>query len=325
MSAIRRLALGFPLGWNHHRGYDLSALHEPGAAPYFITWEPGTGVYGEDFTVAPRDAAGVLLSGAAKHYHFIRIAQFALHRYGVWRTTEDERARADFLAQATFLRDAQRPDGAYRFAFPWVKYGAGAGWISAMAQGEAISVLLRAEREQPQQGFLDAALRAARPFAFAVADGGVTWFGRNGDTFFEEIAEPCAPHVLNGCIFALFGLWELQAPVREAWRGNLIDACVQTLVRWISRYDTGWWTLYNLMRSAGGHAHVATLKYHAFHVAQFRVLAEMFGASAFAEAADRWEHYARRRGSRARVIMDACISVPERLLGGDTAAGGAHT
>lgn len=326
MSVLRRIALGFPLIWSHQRKYLLDSVADPGGGPYFVEWDPGTGVYGEDWAGAPRDQQGVLLSGAPRYYHPIRIAQFALHRYGVWLATGNLCARHDFIAQATWLRDHQSADtpGLYRFEFPWTKYGAGVGWSSAMAQGEAISVLLRAQRLEPNGGYGNAAMRAAQPFKRRIEDGGVVW-DSGDDLFFEEIANRHAPHVLNGCIFALWGVWELARRSGEGWLDELAARCAATLVRRLPEFDTGWWTLYSLMRSAAGRPHLATLKYHQFHIAQMRVLGEMFGEPSFAAAAARWTAYTEKGRCRSRVIGATLGSLPERFLGHDTVFGGAST
>jgi heparosan-N-sulfate-glucuronate 5-epimerase len=326
MSAIRRLALGFPVTWSHRRGYSLSAVKRPGEAPYFVEWDPGRGVYGEDWTDAPFDVDGVLLSAPDRSYHPIRIAQFALHRFAIWYATGDARARKDFLAQALWLRDNQQKDtsvGTYRFAFPWKKYGANLGWCSAMAQGEAISVLLRAESIEPQKGYREAAQRASLPFYQDIEHGGVVW--KNGsEVFFEEIANAHAPHVLNGCIFALWGVWELWKRGADPKLEPIIAACVETLGRWLTLFDTGWWTRYSLMRSGDDQPHIATLKYHQFHIAQMRVLSAMFDEPAFQSAAARWDSYIERPQSRARVLGAALRSLPERFWGRDMVRGGAH-
>jgi heparosan-N-sulfate-glucuronate 5-epimerase len=327
MSSLRRLALGFPLTWSHRRAYDLSALARPGEAPYFIEWDPGNGAYGESWEDAARDGDGVLYGGPSRCYHPIHISQYALHLYRLWHAGGDPSVRADFLAQATWLRDHQQSgavDGSYRFDFPWSKYGAGAGWSSAMAQGEAISVLLRAERVKPSAGYADAALRAANPFFYDVDGGGVAWRDAD-DLFFEEIANRHAPHVLNGCIYALWGLWELWKQTGDPAQERLVEACADTLRRWLPSYDTGWWTLYSRMRSASGRPHVATLKYHQFHIAQMRVLAKMFDEPSFDEAARRWTSYVERRECRARLFGATVSSLHERLLKRDTVLGGAHT
>ncbi len=324
---MKRIALGFPLSWTHRRACSLSAIAGAGRSPYFIRWDPGRGVYGEDWDENPRDENGVMLTGPEGHYHAIRISQFALHLHERWCVKNDEAAREDFLKQAIWLRDNQETQpiaGMYRFNFPWPKYGARAGWVSAMAQGEAISTLLRAEHVSPGKGFADAAWRAAEPFRYDIPSGGVVW--RNGSNiFFEEVANVNAPHILNGCIFALWGLWELWVSSPQAWQGELVERCVETLRRWLPLYDTGWWTLYSLMRNPTGRSHLATLKYHAFHIAQMKILGAMFDEPDFTKAADRWTSYIDERSSRGRLLASTMISLPERFLHLDTVAGGAHT
>jgi D-glucuronyl C5-epimerase C-terminus len=327
MTALRRLALGFPVGaWSHRRPYSLHGLSDPGAGPYFVEWDPGHGVYGEDWHDAPFDAQGVLLSGPARAYHPILIAQFALHRFDLWYATRNAAARRDFLAQATWLRDRQDDGitGLYRFDFPWKKYGAPAGWCSAMAQGEAISVLLRAHSLDASSGYADAAERASQPFFVDIKDGGVVW--RDGaNLFLEEIANKHAPHVLNGCIFALWGIWELWKRTGDAELARIVEASVDTLRRWLPRFDTGWWTRYSLLLSAAGQPHIATLKYHQFHIAQMHVLAQMFSEPRFEQAARRWTSYIEQPNCRSRVMSAALRSLPERLSRRDSILGGAHT
>ncbi len=294
---------------NRRRG-SLSAIAGAGRSPYFIRWDPGRNVYGEDWEENHYDANGVILSGPEETYHPIHIAQFALHLHERWFVERDEAACEAFLKQAIWLRDHQETHaipGIYRFNFPWPKYAVRSGWISAMAQGEAISVLLRAHDVERRAGFGDAAARAAEPFRYDIHSGGVVW--RNGaNAFFEEVAIANAPHILNGCIFALWGLWELWVTAPQAWQGEVIERCVETIRRWIPLFDTGWWTLYSLMRTATGRTHLATLKYHAYHIAQMRILGAMFGEADFIEAAERWTSYINERSSRGRLLAESMIS-----------------
>lgn len=326
MSGLRRLKLGFPVDWSHRRPYTLQGLARPGDGPYYIEWDPGAGTYGEDWNSAQRDRRGVLMSDGT--YYPIDVAQYALHRFGVWSARGDMQALDDFLNQARWLRENQEPDGAtagtYRFYKAWRKYGAAPGWCSAMAQGEAISVLLRAERLQPGHGFGDAALCAARPFFQLIPRGGVVWSDGNG-VFLEEVANAHAAHILNGCIFALWGAWELHAHTGDRHLSVLIERVVATLLAWLDRYDTGWWSRYSLLRSARGRPHIATLKYHAFHIAQLRVLAAMFGESGFTTVAERWESYIHSAASRRLVWTDSAASLYDRAVKLDTVAGGAST
>lgn len=314
----RQLALGFPLDWSHRRRWRAPSS-VPFRGAYYIDWLADSGTYGEDWDGRPRDDNGVLLTHGVPTYHPIGIAQFALHCYGRWIELGDRVARESFLAQARWLQSAQRRIGlvygCYPFPFPWPKYRAASGWLSAMAQGEAISVLLRAHGLCPGAGFDVAARAAARPFDSAIERGGVV-FKDGQDVFLEECAVLPAPHILNGCIFALWGIWELEQFDPQSRRRELIDAVLKTLLRWIEAFDTHWWSRYSLQRSTSGKDHLATLKYHAFHIAQFRVLAEMTGDARFARIAERWEAYISHIGSRARVLIGTALSLPERFGAG---------
>jgi hypothetical protein len=104
-----------------------------------------------------------------------------------------------------------------------------------------------------------------------------------------------------------------------------IERSVGTLKAWLPKFDSGWWSLYSLMKSASGQPHLATLKYHQFHIAQMRVLGKMFSEPSFTKDADRWTEYANECGSRSRLVRTTLRSLPERIFGRDTVVGGAHT
>lgn len=303
----RRAALAFPVIWKDRK----YLLPEAGAAipgPYYITWQPDSGVFGEDWDRSPFDRHGVLLSLRGGFYHPIHIAQYGLHQHARWKETGAQHHRDAFLAQARWFRDNQRAQpggvrGAYPFEFPWPRYHAQSGWISAMAQGEAVSVLLRAHAAAPDDGFESAAILAAEPFRYPLEEGGVTARDSRG-LFFEEVAAQPAAHILNGHIFALFGLWELARFGRCSWAAELVQEAVASLERSIHAFDSGYWSYYSLAPDRSGGAHLATHKYHAFHIAQLRVLAAMSGSQTFARTADRWRDYARDRGARLRVTRE---------------------
>jgi len=313
----RAVALSLPLRWTERRVYRLPT-HDGPLGAYYIGWRADTSAWGEDWAVSPFDSNGVLLTLGGNVYHPIRIAQFALQAHANWIATRSDRTLRTFLAQAQWLRDNQSSrgavDGCYRFDFPWPRYGAEAGWISAMAQGEAISTLLRADEMLPRAGYLEAAMRAALPFRAELHDGGVVSRTVHGDVFFEEVATQRPAHILNGHIFALWGLWELYRLTRADWLRTLVCEGVQTLRRRIEFYDSGFWSFYNLLAYDGRFRAVATLKYHAFHVAQLRVLAAMFDEPLFKCVAKRWQAYQGNAASRFQTLRNTIAALTLRFL-----------
>lgn len=325
---LRQIALAFPLDWTPERPFRLPD-DRPELGTYYISWDPSTATLGEDWSISPRDAQGVIVSSiAAPVYHPIRIAQYGLHLHERWSASGDGDLRAQFLAQARWLRDHQVErmgiGGAYPFSFAWEKYGADPGWISGMAQGEAISLLLRADEVAPGEGFGAAALRAAQPFNHTIGEGGVTW-RRNGDVFFEEVAVEPSVHILNGSLFATFGLYDLMRCGGPSWVRTLFEEAVATLQRRLVLYDSGFWSYYSMLATPMGLRHPATLKYHAFHIAQLRVLCAMTGDGYFARVAGDWSSYRSYLHCRAWLVGQELLGLfPRFITKGDTIAGGAH-
>ncbi len=193
-----------------------------------------------------------------------------------------------------------------------------------MAQGEAISVLLRAEELEPGEGYAEAAQKAAQPFRCTIASGGIVWRS-NGDVFLEEVAVEPAAHILNGCIYSLWGLHDLNKALNVPWAGELFEEVLRTLEQRLPMYDLGWWSAYSLLRTRRGRPHLATLKYHAFHISQLCVLEKMTQRQVFGEYSRRFKRYVDERSSRVRVLSYTARQLAGRaLFQEDTIAGGSH-
>ncbi len=113
-------------------------------------------------------------------YHPVRIAQYGLHSHARFYETGDvARAPRHSWPRLTGLvanaRTRDGIDGCYVYEFPNPRYGVGSGWLSAMAQGEAISLLLRAAAVEGSAAYLHAAVRAAQPFRHSIENGGVVY------------------------------------------------------------------------------------------------------------------------------------------------------
>src|SRR5438552_157577 len=80
-------------------------------------------------------------------------------------------------------------------------------WLSALTQGNCVSVLVRAYQLTDEEIFLKVARRAIRSFELDIQNGGVSVFVGDDGIFFEEVAVSPAAHILNGYILALFGLY----------------------------------------------------------------------------------------------------------------------
>lgn len=301
------LALGkaFPLRWTMQRKYHLPA-RTPGE-PYYLCFEPGGGIFGERWNQF--DTAGVLHKGS---YNPVSIAQYALYCHEK-AYAGDAAARTAFFRQVEFLRSAQRPDGSFPYDVGHSAFSLAPGWISAMSQGEAASVFLRAFSMDGDEAYLSCAAAALRPLERSTEDGGATFMHRNG-VFFEEVAG-LPTHILNGHLCAAFAVWEAcEYGFASPELRRLHEAAVETLARWLPLYDDGGWSFYDLGRRRNVKRYYVPITYHQTHIVQLKVYAAMTGRREFADMAERWEHGMAEWSVRARVLRDAAERLANRAL-----------
>lgn len=181
---------------------------------------------------------------------------------------------------------------AYRFPMPHT-FPLDAPWFSALAQGEAVSLLLRAATvlERPELVLL--AERAASSLLEPAA--GLIATTPEGPVLQEYPTRPPA-HVLNGWLIALWGLHDLACapdadPDLARRAGDAFAAGAAAVAERIDRYRTPvGWSLYDLYPHPL--PNVASPFYHRLHVAQLlrqhelapdprlRVVAEEWGRAA---------------------------------------------
>jgi heparosan-N-sulfate-glucuronate 5-epimerase len=232
----------------------------------------------------------------------IPVAQTAL---GYWDLRLDgEDVEGEFLRLADWLLAGATPDDAggvvWRIEVEVPKYGLTPGWVSAMGQSQAISVLLRAHALSGRAECLETARAASRVLHLPVRDGG-TQAAIAGVPVLEEYPTKRPSAVLNGWIFALFGLHELSLATGDATAGELFEQSAQGLVELLPRYDTGWWSLYSLYDH--GRPDLAKPFYQRLHPVLLEALDLVRPAPALGAYARRWRAQYTRVGM-ARASLD---------------------
>ena len=240
------------------------------------------------------DEAGVPYNAATGKYpatyHPTTIAQYALAHWNAYLTTKEGKHRQAFTIQARWLveHESRRAGnvGVWPIPFATPDYYAWESWLSALTHGNIISVLVRAYKLTHEDIFLEVAHRAVRTFELDIRDGGVSaCIGDNG-VFFEEVAVYPAAHILNGYVFALFGLYDFVALTGDTQIKELIQRSLGTLHTLIDRFDTGYWSRYDLLFK-----HLAPLFYHALHITMLEVIAQYSGCEHCAALAAQWAAY----------------------------------
>lgn len=200
----------------------------------------------------------------------------------------DESARAQALRCAEWLVKNAQPWKhdvlAWVYDYGFELYGPYPPWISGMAQGEAVSLLLRCHQLEPRQEFLRVSHGAVRAFLYEFEDGGVTAKFSDGSIFFQEYPVEPPVHVLNGGIFAFWGVYDYALFFEDRAMMNLAQGFLETLRRHWRKWDLGYWTRYDLYRVK----RPASAMYQELHVRQMQALAELFNDELFRRVAKRW-------------------------------------
>lgn len=236
------------------------------------------------------------------HYTPVTIAQYGLDNLSRYYATEDPEFCSRFLRQAKWLLEnleaTSRGFGVWLHRFEFPIYRLKPAWVSAMAQGQGMSVLLRAYQLTNDQKYLDAASQAFGSFQYDIGEGGVCTHDDEGNLWLEEFPTRPPSRVLNGFIFALWGVMDLyrvtgDSKARDVWQSGL-----HTLKTNLHRYERVFWSCYDLLRRT-----ISSLGYHQLHVLQLDVLSQLTGEPTFAEYAQRWQAYADGQYRLRRLVM----------------------
>uniref|UniRef100_V9KEB4 heparosan-N-sulfate-glucuronate 5-epimerase n=1 Tax=Callorhinchus milii TaxID=7868 RepID=V9KEB4_CALMI len=176
------------------------------------------------------------------------------------------------------------------------------GWYSAMAQGQAMSTLVRAYLLTKEQVYLNSALRAIAPYTLKSQDHGVKAVFMNKYDWYEEYPTSPSSFVLNGFIYSLLGLYDLRETASEKVgqeANKLYERGMESLRAMLPLYDTGSGSIYDLRHFMLGTApNLARWDYHTTHINQLQLLSTIEDAPIFKEFMKRWKTYL--KGGRAK-------------------------
>jgi heparosan-N-sulfate-glucuronate 5-epimerase len=263
------------------------------------------------------DEDGVPLYGAqtdySSRYHPTVIAQYALAHWNAYIVTGDQKNLQAFMIQADWLvaYESRFADdrGGWPMPLPSDRYNALDPWLSALTQGNGISVLMRAYHLTGEDVFLQVARRAIRTFELDIKEGGVSTSIDDNGIFFEEVAACPPAHMLNGHILALFGLYDYVALTDDSSIAELIQRSLVTLHALIDEFDTGYWSYYDL-RFKG----LAPRFYHALHITLLQALARYSGCEHCAALAEHWARYQQSFLCRMRYLITILTARAYRAL-----------
>jgi heparosan-N-sulfate-glucuronate 5-epimerase len=228
----------------------------------------------------------------------VNVCIWALGHLERYRQTKNENCRSQFLKAVRWLISHQSNEGVWLTHFSMSRFGLHKPFPSAMVQGLSISCLIRAFLLTEEPEFLDRARLALSPFHRDIREGGVASFDE-GFVFYEEFPSIPYRHVLNGFIFALWGLYDLGRMKGHQDAERLYEHGIETLIEWLPRYDLGYWSLYHI---GAGPKNPATVPYHRLHIAQLRVMHTITGVEIFNKYCLLWKSYLVKRFNAVRTL-----------------------
>ena len=165
-----------------------------------------------------------------------------------------------------------------------------------MVQGQAISLLLRAYQEINDTKYREASAKALNLMLQPVGQGGTARY--QGDALFlEEVVKKNLNPILNGWIFAIFGIWDYVLLLSESQAQESLVKTLRTLSTYLNRYDRGYWSNYDWQGS------IASPFYHTLHIALLDALYELSGEKIFHKTASRWKMYKKSLLNRGRAAL----------------------
>jgi heparosan-N-sulfate-glucuronate 5-epimerase len=241
------------------------------------------------------------------HYNPVIMAEFALTHYGKFQNNQDEPDLNLFYTAANKLISMQDNLGALRYQFVWDYYLTGEtyqeGWVSGMAQGQALSVYARAYHLTKDTKYLDAGENALNFMLTPVKKGGTLstledlHVTLKDYIFIEEyLADPFS-YTLNGYMFSLLGLydwWQVSPDETEgshAKAKEYFDKGTETLVNILPYYDIGGFSVYDLGYITHKADPLINSYYHAVHIYLLHALASITQNPTLAQTEKLWASY----------------------------------
>ena len=246
-------------------------------------------------------------------HRFMGISQWGLGCYERYLSEEGEEWLAAALAAGQFIADAQEPTGAWPEPKPPHTFKLEAPWLSAMAQGQCSSLLTRLSLEMGSEELAASAVRGLAPLR--IGPTAAAW-RRRWTAARSSRSIRRSPRALSSTApSSPRGAPRRRGRLADDDARSFFDAVVETLARTIGRWDTGYWSLYDLFPHRV--RNVASPFYHALHARQLDALADMSGRPQLAVVAERFRAYAGSRRNRARALVEkAAFRVSFRTAAG---------
>ena len=211
--------------------------------------------------------------------------------YNNYISNNNESSKTYFLNNVNWLVNNAVNKGYYsllQYNFPIPHYNLNPIWYSAMANGQALQVLIKAHETTQDLRYLIAAKSLLNAFFIEVKHGGITYKDSLNDWWYEEYASSSkyakASRVLNGMLFTVLAIYDYYKYTNDADAKLLFDKGVNSIKKDLSKYNNNGYSYYDLLGNPAG-------KYHQTHVILTKKLYDITGEPLFNEYSELWKNY----------------------------------
>jgi len=194
------------------------------------------------------------------------------------------------------------------------------GWISAMGQGQAMSLLVRGYHLYKNPSYITSLSKALKPFTLPSNKGGVRAIFMEKYPWYEEYPVTPSLFVLNGFLYSLIGLYDFKTLIEEKFFDNgkiplavlenykktqgvdlqasyelvskLYREGITSASKMLPLYDGGSRSFYDLRHFVlGVQPNIARWDYHATHLSQLALIMTISDDPVFKRFYQYWQDY----------------------------------
>jgi uncharacterized protein YyaL (SSP411 family) len=155
-----------------------------------------------------------------------------------------------------------------------------------MPQGEAISALVRAFNFTNTEQYLNTAVKAYELMITPIEKGGTACY-KGDELYLEECPSTQKNTILNGWIFALFGIYDFFLATGDEVYRRAFHQSLSTLEDNLHIFDAGFWSYYDEQKS------LSSPFYHNLHISQLEALFFVTDDKTIKSYIEKWEGYKR--------------------------------
>mgnify|MGYP002827712222 FL=1 len=224
-------------------------------------------------------------------YNPIAIAQWGLGNYNLWHDSGDKIYYDKFIKSANWLvKNIEKNKynlkvWTHHFDFEY-RDKLKSPWYSGLAQGQGISVLIRALKETQKEDYKNTIDEALKVFNTDIYNGGVDYMDSNGNHWIEEYIVNPPTHILNGFIWALWGIYDCYIYYKSEEMKEKFINYSNTISNNLNKYDNKYWSKYELSNTLL--PMIASQFYHKLHIVQLEIMLDLTSNDAYRIYSNKW-------------------------------------